>query len=60
MRTKRIGLECWEKIRHAVMCPNMEGEVFGNSRSQGIQQGTSQTGEGINLKATVFIQNVTM
>ena len=43
-----------------VMCPNMEGEVIGNSRGQGIQQGTSQTGEGIDLKATVFIQNVTM
>ena len=42
------------------MCPNMEGEVIGNSRGQGIQQGTSQTGEGIDWKATVFIHNVTM
>ena len=43
-----------------VMCPNMEGEVIRNSRSLGIQQGTSQTGEGINCKTTVFIQNETM
>jgi hypothetical protein len=34
--------------------------LIGNSRSQGIQRGTEQTGKGIDSEATVFIANETM